>query len=214
MEAKVNTPDQPVGQAGKSLLEKIADKLMKAQQELDELAIQLALGKVEAKEKFEEVKKEFRAHVQEVKNKLTSKLLKEMVTATTQKLEELEVQLALGKADSAEIFEAQTKKILRAIQSLEKEIKDKFLQTDELNSFGYEMEKFKLKIEILRLKFILKRFEVKDEFKDRMQQAHKRIDQFKESAMLKLNEGKDKAEDFKDEVQVIYKHFRKALESL
>lgn len=214
MEAKVNTPDQPVGQAGKSLLEKIAAKLMRAQQELDELAIQLALGKVEAKEKFEEVKKEFRAHVQEVKNKLTSKLLKEMVTATTQKLEELEVQLALGKADSAEIFEAQTKKILRAIQSLEKEIKDKLPQTDELNSFGYEMEKFKLKIEILRLKFILKRFEVKDEFKDRMQQARKRIDHLKESAMVKLNEGKDKAEDFKDEVQVIYKHLRKALESL
>jgi hypothetical protein len=198
----------------KSILEKIAGKLMKAQQELDELAVQFALGKAEAKDKFEDIKKDFGTHIAELKHSLKSTVLKEMVSVSKAKFEELELQLALGKAETAEAFEIQSKKILKSLQTLEDEIKEKFPQTAETNSFNQEIEAFKLKIEILRLKFVLKQFEVKDTFKDKMRDASKVIDKLKNSAKEKLESGKEKYDDFKDEVQLAYKHLRKALDSL
>ncbi len=49
MEKEVTTNQKPI-------LVKIANQLLKNQQELDLLAVQLALGKVEAKTEFEEAK--------------------------------------------------------------------------------------------------------------------------------------------------------------
>jgi predicted ribonuclease toxin of YeeF-YezG toxin-antitoxin module len=69
-------------------------------------------------------------------------------------------------------------------------------------------------MKILRLKFLLKKFEIKDSFKERMSEAGKSIDKLKASAKERLSSGKDKYDDFKDEVQLAYKHLRKALESL
>jgi len=60
MPTKKEDKDKPV-------LQRIADQLLVAQQEIDDLALQLALGKAEAREKFQEVKKEFRHHVAEFK---------------------------------------------------------------------------------------------------------------------------------------------------
>ncbi len=198
----------------KTILEKITGKLTKAQQELDELAVQLALGKAEAKDKFEEVKKEFRTQVSELKHKFASSVMQEMVNVSKAKFEELELQLALGRADTADAFDEQSKKILNSLQALENEIKGKFKQSIEVDSFSQEIEAFKLKVEILRLKFLLKKFEVKDSFKEKMNDASRVIDKLKTSAKEKLGSGKEKYDDFKDEVQLAYKHLRKALESL
>lgn len=207
MEPEERTTEKPV-------LEKVADKLMKIQEELDELALQLALGKAEAKDKFEEVKKEFKKKVTELKHSLTTTALNKMSDVVKTKFEELELQLALGKADTAEIFEAQSKKILQSLHNLENEIKKDLQQSNDLNSFSHDMENFKLKMEILRLKFVLKKFEIKDAFKEKMKEARKAVDKFKISAQEKLREGKAQYKDFKGEVQLAYKHLRKALESL
>jgi len=207
MKAEVKSQEKPV-------LEKIAGKLMKAQQELDELVLQLSLGKAEAREKFEEIKKEFKAQVSELKQTFNNSSLKETGNKIKAMLEELELQLALGKADSVEIFEAQSKKILLALHELEHEIKERLPQTEEVNFFKYDIESFKLKLEILRLKLLLKNFEIKDVFKERMNDARNTIEKLKTSAKEKLGSGKGKYSDFKDEVQLAYKHLRKALESL
>lgn len=207
MEAETKTTE-------KSMLEKIAGKLLKAQQELDELAVQFSLGKAEARDKFEEIKREFRTQVTELKHTLTTTVLKEMASVSKAKFEELELQLALGKANTADAFEEQSKKILNSLHALENEIKGKLKQSMEVDSFSQEIEAFKLKVEILRLKFILKKFEVKDTFKEKMNDASRVIDKLKTSAKEKMDSGKGKYDDFKDEVQLAYKHLRKALESL
>lgn len=213
MEAKVKKPVQPVREEEKPMLTKVAGQLLKTQQELDELAVQFALGKAEAKDKFEEVKKEFRTQVGILKQSLGAYLLKELVNSTRSKFEALEVQLALGKAESAEVFEAQSKRILRSVRALEKEIRDT-LPSPEVTTFRHEMEKFKLKIEILRLKYFLKKFEMKDSFKEKMVEARKTIDHLKLAAKGKLSSGKERWGDAKDEVQLAYKHLRQALKSL
>jgi len=94
----------------KPVLQKIADKLLGVQQELDELVGQFALGKAEGKEKFEEIKKEFRQRVSEFKKLLAAPAAGLLTPEARQKIEELEVQLALGKAESRELFEQQKRK--------------------------------------------------------------------------------------------------------
>ena len=207
MEAELKKTEKPV-------LEKVAERLVAAQQELDKLAVQFALGKAEAKDKFEEVKKELQTRVNELKHTFMTKALNELITTLKTKVEELEVQLALGKAETAEIFEEQSKKILQSVNSLEHEIRSKLPDHQETHVFSQDVEKFKLKIEILRLKFILKKFEMTDAFRDKMDDARHAINTLKHSVKNKMESGKHSYQDFKDEMQLTYKHLRQAVESI
>lgn len=206
MEAEIKKTEKPV-------LKKIAERLLAAQQEVDELAVQFALGKAEAKDKFEEVKKELRANVSDLKRTFMTQTLNNVIVSLKAKFEELEVQLALGKADTADVFEAQSKRILQAVKSLEREIKSKLPDHREANVFSQEVEKFKLKIEILRLKFMLKQFEVQDAFRDKMKDARKAIDNFKHAVAAKTDTV-TLSHDVNEEVQRVYKLLRQALASL
>ena len=202
-------------QAGeKPVLEKIADRLVAVQQELDELVVQFALGKAEGKEKFEEIKKEFRQRVSEFKKLLDSPSSSLLTPEARQKIEELETQLALGKAETKELFEEQKKKILKTLAHVEAEVKA-WINAGKLpDDFSHEVEKFKLKLEIIRLRFSLKKFEVKDAFKERMQDARIKIEKMTSGIKSKLKDGSSKYNDFRDEMSIAYKHLKKALSDL
>jgi hypothetical protein len=196
-----------------TLLVRIADKLLEAQREIDELVLQFALGKAEAHDAFEETKKEFSSRVSEFKG---TDLGVQVATASQKLkalLEELEVQLNLGKSDSKEAFEVQRKKIegvFRKIRAEVKQLKNEVLDKEHLD---HEIEKFKLKLEVLRLRFELKKLEVRDSFKDGMQTAKKKI----ERTASKLKGGfspRTNLSAIRKEARGIYKHLRKAIESI
>lgn len=196
-----------------TLLVKIADKLLEAQREIDELVLQFALGKAEAHEKFEETKKEFSGRVSEFRKAN----LGTQLASTSQKLkgllEELEVQLSLGKADSKEIFEEQRKKIEAVIDKVRKEVKqfkDEALDKEHLE---HAIETFKLKLEVLRLRFELKRFEIRDSFKEGMQETKKKIEQTASRVKDKFSPDTG-LKSFRKEVNGIYKQLRKTIESI
>ena len=207
MKEEMKTSQKPV-------LQKIADKLIGVQQELDELVVQFALGKAEGKEKFEEIKKEFRKRVSEFKDLLDDSVAGLLTSDIKQKLEDLEVQLALGKAESKDLFEEQKKKILKALSKVESEIR-LLIDTARLpDNFSHDVEKFKLKLEIIRLKFNLKKFEMKDTFKEGMSDARREIEKITSGITSKLKDGSSKYSDFRDEMSLAYKHLKKALSDL
>jgi hypothetical protein len=207
MKTENETTERPVFQ-------KIADRLLLVQQELDELVVQFALGKAEGKEKFEEIKKEFRQRVSEFKKLLDAPAAKLLTPESRRKIEELEVQLALGKAESKELFEEQKKKILKTLSHVESEVKN-WVNSGKLPAdFSHDIEKFKLKLEIIRLKFELKKFEVTDAFKDQMTHARQQVDKIKTSVKDKFKEKSDQYENFHDEILEGYAHFKKALKNL
>ena len=198
----------------KPVLQKIADRLLAVQQELDELVVQFALGKAEGKEKFEEIKKEFRQRVTEFKKLLDAPASRLLTPEARQKIEELEVQLALGTADTKELFEEQKKKILKTLSHVESEIKN-WVNSGKLpDDFFHEVEKFKLKLEIIRLKFSLKKFEVKDALKEGMGDARREIEKITGAIRGKLKDRSSKYNDFRDEMSIAYKHLKKALSEL
>ncbi len=88
---------------------------------LEELQIQSALGKAELEDKFEEIKKETRDQYHQLKNEISHKLQSnEELNSLKAKFENLEVQLALGKAETKDLLEEQKKNLNKAF----KEVKD------------------------------------------------------------------------------------------
>ncbi len=203
---KKETADKPV-------LAKIAEKLLLAQQELDELTVQLALGKAEARDKFEELKKTFKQQVDSFRSTMEVSELSDIATRLKTRLDELEVQLALGKAETKEIFESQRAKILHSLQAFEQELEKHLSKITHSEDIYHEIEKFKLKLEILRLKFVLKKFVIKESFREKMKEAGKKVNNLMKGSAERWRSGKTKVSDFRDELQLAYKHLRKAIES-
>lgn len=198
----------------KPVLQRIADQLLVAQQEIDDLALQLALGKAEAREKFQEVKKEFRHHVAEFKV-LVKDMPGSLITPEVrQKIDELEVQLALGKAETKEEFETQKQKLTKTLEYIEHELREWFNETERNTHLGHEFQKFKLKMEILRLKLTLKKFELRDGFKDKMSTARREIEKMGINAKSAMATGKKKYTHFTGEVSTAYSHLKKAIKEL
>jgi hypothetical protein len=197
-----------------TLLVKIADKLLEAQREIDELVLQCALGTAEARDTFEETKKEFRSRVGEFKTTSLGAKVAGLTNNLKGSVEELEVQLNLGNADSKEMFEEQKEKIEVVINKLRsdvKEIKDEVLDREHLE---HEIETFRLKLEVLRLRFELKKFEVRDSFKSGMQHVKKKIEQTTSKLNDKLSTEKSTLEIFREDARDVYKRLRKVIESI
>ncbi|HRG79406.1 MAG TPA: hypothetical protein PL167_07330 [Cyclobacteriaceae bacterium] len=197
-----------------NILQKVTEKLLAAQQEIDELALQLALGKADARDKFEEIKSEFRLKVGELKNILANPAENYLSPEVKAKIEELELQLALGKADSKDLFEGQKKKIMNALTNLEEDIQKNWRRIKAPDFFVHEVEQFKLKMEILRLRFRLKKFDVRDDYRTRMQTVRREIKKMTTKAKDRINARQEKYDDFKFEISLAYKHIKNAVESL
>jgi hypothetical protein len=93
---------------------------------LEELQVQSALGKAELEDKFEEIKKETREQYQHIKSEVNTTLQNSEEWNTLKaKFEHLEVQLALGKAETKDMLEEQKKNLSKTFQ----EVKD-FIKND------------------------------------------------------------------------------------
>ncbi|MCB9223058.1 MAG: hypothetical protein H6582_02680 [Crocinitomicaceae bacterium] len=137
------------------VVDKVVDALRKAATELEALQVQAALGKAEASDKYEELKKKFDHFVHETKIKFEQGKekvgdIQEEVQAL---LDELRVQLALGKAEGKEAFAEQKKKIIEKIRQIENKIKSNPTLNKAYAVVLVEMEKFKVLLEWLEQKF-------------------------------------------------------------
>lgn len=194
------------------LLNQVGEKLVRVQQELDELALQLSLGKAEARDKFEELKVEFRNKVAALKLQLhqSEETIRPEVLRT---LEEFELQLALGKAETKDRFHEQKIKILHSLNTLEQAWTE-WIKTLDSNFFTHEAEKFKLKLEILRLRFDLKAFEMKDAYRGTMPALRRELERIHHRLQQRMKSGSARYDDFADELSLAYKHLKKAVTDL
>jgi hypothetical protein len=159
------------------LSDKVADALRKAAVELEEFQVQFALGKAEAKDKYEEVKKSFNHFVHETKMKMQEG--KEKSDDLIARFEALQVQLNLGIAEGKEAFNAQRLKILSALQQLEEKILSSPVAEPWVHLLKVEVEKFKIKLEILRLRYELGKMDATEEFEKRKSEFLDKISEMK-----------------------------------
>ena len=108
-----------------SITKKLNELIHKAKGEVEEMAVQFSLGKAETTDQFDKMKKEFHEKLQSWKQFYPEMEAtgKEGVEKFKAKMEDLQLQLRLGKADAKDLFEEQKKKIMHSISQLESEIK-------------------------------------------------------------------------------------------
>jgi len=185
---------------------KVIEALRKSAIELEEFQVKAALGKLEAQDKYEDVKKKFNLIIHESEFKI--KGIKEKIEELHAKFDELRVQLALGKAETKEIFKKQKKQLLSILHDIEVKIK-----TNEILSRMYavtliEIEQFKIQLEILEQKFKKDKSEAKDSFEKGKLDFNSFIDKFKGKYAKKQEE--TKMEHFQNEITEAFDHFKKA----
>ena len=191
---------------------KIANKLIngikKAQVDLEEFQLQLAFGKSEAKDKYEDTKKKFNRLIHDTKQKVNE--VKGKKAEIQIRLEALQVQLALGKAETLDAFNEQKIRITRALNNLEKSLKENKFTTEVQTKLQHEIEKFRIKLDILRLHFELGKLDIKDEFEEKktdfLKQLQKIKDKISESSKFPIK----KSEHFQTEIKAAYRHLKKA----
>lgn len=98
----------------------IVSFLKNAAVKIEELQVKSALGKSELSDKLEEIKKETRNKIHNIKLDLNSAVEdgKENYQHLKSKMEHLEVQLALGKAEAMDEIDRQKKNLSKAIHEV------------------------------------------------------------------------------------------------
>lgn len=195
----------------KTLTDKLIDTIRKAQIDLEEFKLQFALGKADARVKYEELKKKFNTSLQKTLIKVKTAQNSAKVQDLRAKLEDLQVQLTLGKAETRDAFNAQRKRILKKIESIEKSLGAGEFTAEISARLKDELEKFKIKLEILRLQFELNRFDARKAFEARMTEFSKKLKELNAKVQKKKDSRGDGWEHFNSEMSQAYEHLKKAI---
>jgi hypothetical protein len=186
-------------------IDKVVNVLKKSAIELEEFQVKAALGKAEAQDKYEEIKKEFNLFIHD--NKAKIKVGKEKVEGINAKFDELRVQLALGRAETMEAFKSQKKQLLLTLHELEVKMKSSETLSRMYAFVLIEIEKFKVQLDLLEQKFEHGKEEVKLSFEKGKQE----FNQFIDSVKTKYSKKKEtKWEHFQDEISEAFSHFKQA----
>lgn len=149
------------------------------QKRLEEMQIQFSLGKMDATEAFETQKNHLRTLVQTMKENLDkgTDVAEEKLTEMRTKLEELRLQLALGKADGMDAFEEQRKKIELALHEFyyagKQQANEAYNRNLEL--FDQNATAFKTGLEIVKLQFALAKMDARDEAAEKQKEIHQKM---------------------------------------
>jgi hypothetical protein len=149
------------------------------QKRMEEMQSQFSAGKIDAVEAFEKQKEQYRETLLKVKENLDkgSDMAEEKLTEMKTKLEELRLQLSLGKADGMDAFEEQKKKIELAMHEFYILVKSNFNSSfvKGLEMYDQQADAFKTSLEIVKLQFSLAKMDAKDEMEDKQKAIHDKM---------------------------------------
>ncbi|MCB0477205.1 MAG: hypothetical protein KDC84_03525 [Crocinitomicaceae bacterium] len=187
-------------------IDKVAEALRKAATELEELQVKLSLGKADAADKYEELKKKLNQFLQDHDSEIDAG--KEKLAEMNMLLDPLRVYLEKGKAKTMEEFKAQKEKIEAKIDEIIAKIKsDEKLKT-YYAMLLIELEKFKT-----QLHFLMSNYEAgKEAAKEAYEKGKVEFDKFVDEMKKRYQEAKDEGrfDHFKDEIKEAFGHFKKA----
>ena len=185
--------------------DKIVEALRNAATELEEIQLKVALGKSEAKDKYDEIKKRMNLFIHDSKS--TIKSGKEKVDEIHAKFDELRVQLSLGKTETLEAFQAQKKKLLLTIHDLEVKIKSNETLNRMYAFVLIEIEKFKVQLEAIEQKLAEGKEGAKAAFEKGKEEFNLFVDKLKDRFTKKEE---TQWEHFQGEVSQAFGHFKAA----
>lgn len=196
-----------------SLSGRISEALKSALAELEELQVQMALGKLEAKDYFESVKKSVREEINLATQRLNQLKQQPGVLEVLNAFEHLQVQLSLGLAETEDAFTEQKKRILEELHKLEAALDRDSSLKEEFSQAKLAAEKLKLKLELLTLKYRLKKVEAEFHLGKYKDQLRERFENIRHNLEQKEKQAEDRWEHFRTEIGNAFGHIRKAFEN-
>jgi hypothetical protein len=202
-----------------SFTNELDDLLKHWQNRLEELRLQMSLGKMDASDEFEALKKRYRKYFSSFKQKLSEMEpgINELRDELKAVLDELELQLALGKAETKEAFETQKENLRRLMdkakrlaKQLYNENKDKFRDWEEM--FNDVCEHLHMQLDYLRLYYHLGKKEADARFADKRHEMEEQLKRMNERLEKLAKAGKEKWKEIYAEMQEAYAVLRDNLQ--
>lgn len=192
----------------------------KLSEELEELRQQVeARTEEQVAENLETHKSSFMSFIDKSMETIDSVLSGDAALKARQSLDELRVQLALGKAESKEALEEQKQKLDSALHDAETRYASlKEGSNDDFHKwtaeFGEWKEKLQTRMDIAKLQYSLGKAEAKEEMEKKRQGLSKQLQSMKEQLDNIEDKGEEKMEEFTKEISESFSHFKKAVKGL
>lgn len=186
---------------------------------LDNLTVELDdLGEEMLPAFFEEQKEGAKTWLDGTRKKLDDTFGEEADTLRT-KLDELQLQLALGKAESRDAFEEQKAGLdtaMRNARNHANELKGRLGEEvgDDIHNFKQQMQ---AKMEALRLRYALGKADASDELTEVKKDVSRKVAEIKARTTQKMaseDTDNEKWGDFKDDIHEAYTHVKSAIRGL
>lgn len=180
-------------------MDSIISGLRTTAQELEELRVQVALGKAELKDVFETQKHQFRSELQQLQHTMRELRNEEAIRPLVNAMEHLQVQLALGIAETNEAFQEQHKKVEHSLAALEAKL-SAALPEEQLAALQLSMERFRSKLELMSLAYRLKKMKLEFKLLEKKEELEEKLEEWREELQEKTAELK---ENWAEKKQVI-----------
>ena len=187
-------------------------------QRIEEMEVQLALGQAEGRDAYENQKEKLKSVLEEARRdidglKLTSQHRRDELKTS---IDELKVQLALGKAEGKETFTRQKERAEATLEKLMSALKTSRDEGDrKLDKWRSELmphiQDYRMKLDIYRLHFALGESEAKDRIEELRHEIKAKLRDAKDEIEEFVDEGEDRLEKFSDELK---KRFSKLMKRL
>lgn len=195
----------------KEIREAVDAKLDKWEAQATALQAQLEFNKVEVIKRVEEQKRRLEQIAQRVRDKIDAAggLAEETKTKIRASFEHLQVQLALGAADTRDAYQAWRKKVQSSIAAFEADLdlaiaeKDAALQAELdalMNAYVKEADALDAEIEAMEAQFSEGKARAKAEFQKYKQEVESKINAYKSELDEKRNVAAGKLGTFESEL--------------
>ncbi len=172
--------------------QKLNSFIQKAQEEIDSLRVKAALGRMDATDVLYEMSKDMNQNLQHL-----SKDLRNEGSALSAKaedyMERIRYQVALGKAEAGKTYDERKEQLRRAMVEFDQWIKNEGvgLSPETRLKIQNELEKFRLKLDILRIRYELGRLEARDVMQEKQDRFKQEFDQIASSVRTEWDHTKD-----------------------
>nr|AWJ66128.1 hypothetical protein [uncultured bacterium] len=188
-------------------------KLTQAKAFLEELEVQLALGKAEARDTFKEEKKNLSSFLNQQKANLkkAGQIADENKLELLKTFEDLEAVLGKDIPSNKRKFDQQKKETLAKIYELEYNLREAY--GDVSTALQKQLDEFKVKLDAFRVHLALGSFEDEAVLIKRKNELQQTVDALR----LKLQEeavAGDRMEHFMEEISESFDHMKKAFSDL
>ena len=188
-------------------------KLTQAKAFLEDLEVQMHLGKAEARDAFHREKKTLSTFLnkQKAQLKVIENMADDKKAALLKSVVTLEDQLGMEIPTAKRKFDQQKKETLEKIYKLEYQLKE--AHDDVSLSLQSQLDDFKIKLDTYRIQLALGKFENEELLAKRKNELQKNVDEIRLKLQKETVKG-DRIDHFTGEIAESFDHMKKAFADL